>query len=97
MPENWPDQLRNITLPPETVAEAVDRLMIVLDNEHKLVIATRTEEELIDLHFSLGAAIRNAFWLHDRNSKLLADCGVMHPDDAAGVIVKEIWKKLTME
>ena len=27
-------------------------------------------------------------------SKLLADCGVIHPDDASGVIIKALWKNL---
>ena len=42
------------------------------------------ENDLIDLHFSFGLAIRNASGLHDMGSKLIADCGVVHPDDASG-------------
>ena len=79
---------------PETVADAVKLLLSVLNNEQKSNIAAMKEDDLIDLHFSLGLAIRNAFRLHDLGSKLIADCGVVHPDDASGVIIKILWKKL---
>jgi hypothetical protein len=68
--------------------------MVVLEDEHKAVIASLREEDLIDLHFDLGLAIRNAFGLHEPGSKLLASCGVAYPDDAAGVIINKIWARL---
>ena len=52
------------------------------------------KEDLIKLHFSLGMAIRNAFDLHVPWSKLLASCGVVHPDDASGVIIRALWRRL---
>ena len=52
------------------------------------------EEDLMDLHFSLGMAIRNVFGLHEPGRKLLASCGVEHPDDASGVIISELWREL---
>lgn len=45
---------------------------------------TILEDELIDLHFSLGMAIQNAFGLHVPWSELLASCDVMPPDKAWG-------------
>ena len=92
---NWPTFLQDNSRLPETVNEAVDRLMMVLDGEQKIAIAVMPEEDLIDLHFSLGKAIRNAFGLHEPTSKLLAVCGVAHPDDASGMIVDALWTKLT--
>ena len=81
---------------PETVDEAVDRLMMVLDDEQKIALATLQEDELINLHFSLGMAIRNAFGLHNSDSRLLASCDtVIHPDDVSGVIIKALWEQLT--
>lgn len=77
--------------PPETVTEAVEQLLLVLTDEQKAEIAAIPEEDLINLHFGLGREIRNAFGLHDLGSKLLADCGIPHPDDGAGVIVKKLW------
>lgn len=58
------------------------------------MIVLMPEDELIDLHFDLDLVIRNAFKLHESDSKLLADCGVAHPDDAAGVIIQALWNKL---
>ena len=52
------------------------------------------EDELIELHFGLGLSIRNAFGLHDADSKLFRDCGVDNADDASSVIIKALWNKL---
>ena len=82
---------------PETVDEVIDRLMTVLESEHKATIATIQEEDLIDLHFSLGRAIRNAFRLHKPQSKLLTSCDVVNPDDASGVLIKKLWMKIKIE
>jgi hypothetical protein len=80
---------------PETVVEAVDRLMVILSNEQKVYLAAMQENDLIDLHFSLGLAIRNAFGLHAPGSKLLASCNkTTHPDDVSGVIIQALWIKL---
>ena len=94
---NWPTFLQDNFKLPETVDEAVDRLMIVLDDEQKIALATLQEDDLINLHyFNLGMAIRNAFGLHHADSKLLASCNtVIHPDDLSGVIIKALWEQLT--
>ena len=89
MTKNWSDIFQQ----PETV-EAVDRLMMVLDEEHKDALLAMPEEDLTDLHFSFGLAIRNAFKLYEPGSKLLASCGAAHPDDASGVIINELWVRL---
>ena len=55
--------------------------------------------DLIDLHSSLGLSIRNRF-LYPRNQKLLEACRqeakdkYLHWDQASGVIIKELWKRL---
>jgi hypothetical protein len=51
---NWPTFLQDNFKLPETVDEAVDRLMMVLDDEQKIDIATLQEYDLIYLHFTLG-------------------------------------------
>jgi len=92
---NWTAFLKDSLEPPKTVDEAVDRLMTVLDDEHKLIVASMQEDELIDLHFSLGTDIRNSFGLHNENSPLLKSLGLfVHPDDASMVIINALWKKL---
>lgn len=40
------------------------------------------EEDLYDLHFTLGLAIRNV-WPNQVDSYLRAACGTYHPDDAS--------------
>lgn len=89
-------KLNKLVSQPETVVDAVKLLLSILNSEQKSNIAAMKEGDLIDLHFSLGLAIRNAFGLHDLGSKLIADCGVVHPDDASGVIVKELWKSISI-
>ncbi|MDD5493537.1 MAG: hypothetical protein PHG36_02525 [Dehalococcoidia bacterium] len=95
MTNNWPTFFQHNIRPPDTIAEAVDRLMMILDGEQKIALTVMRENELIDLHFSLGMSIRNVFRLHVPGSKLLASCGVGHPDDASGVIIQALWVKLT--
>ncbi len=98
--ENWTDHFQQNFQQPETVDEAVDRLMMILDGEQKIAIAIMQKEDLIDLHFSLGMAIRNAFGLHEPESKLLASCNnnelykSVHPDDASEVIIQALWRRL---
>ncbi|MGZ4971307.1 MAG: DUF6794 domain-containing protein [Limisphaerales bacterium] len=64
-------------------------------------ILTLTQEDLINLHFGLGMAIRNAFGLHEQGSKLLTSCNnnelynSVHPDAASGEIIDALWIKLT--
>ncbi len=87
-------KLNELISQPKTVNDSVDLLMRILTDEQKNEIAALQEDDLIDLHFGLGLAIRNAFGLHDLDSKLLADCGTKHPDDGAGIVVNELWKRL---
>jgi hypothetical protein len=95
--KTWPDLFRQITRPPETVAEAVDWLMDILDDEGKTNLAAMREEELINLHFSLGLAIRNSFRLHELDCKLASPWSFVHPDDVSAMIIHELWKKLTQD
>ena len=95
---NWTAFLKDSLEPPKTLDDALDRLMTVLDDEHKLFIADMLEDDLIDLHFSLGTDIRNSFGLHDQNSPLLKSLGLfVHPDDVAMVVIHSLWAKLTKE
>jgi len=77
--------------------------MMILSGEQKIAIAVMPEEDLINLHFSLGMAIRNAFGLHKPGSKLLASCNnneiynSVHPGNVSGVIIHALWTKLTQE
>lgn len=94
MTGDWLNRLKIITQPPETMSEALDRLMNILSSEQKLVIALMSENELAELRLSLGMAIQNAFGLLDSNSKLLAECGVTKATDATNIIITELWRTL---
>ncbi len=82
------------TQTPTNVDEAVDRLLVVVSAEDQAKIAQTSESELIDLHFGLGLAVRNAFGLHDRGSPLRLSCGTEHPDDASQIIIQALWEKV---
>ena len=84
----------------KSVSEAVDVLISVISLKDRTRIASMDEGDLIDLHFSLGAYVRNEFGLWFGNNDLLNDCrqmsgiSFMHPDDAAAFIIRELWKRL---
>jgi hypothetical protein len=93
--EIWPELIQKTIEPPKTITETVDRLLTVLDDEHKAAIAAMPQEELINLHFSLGMAIHNAFGFWDSQSSLLNSCEPMHPDDISDQIIHELWQRLS--
>jgi hypothetical protein len=84
---------------PETVNEAVERLVSEVPLKDKTAIANMDEDDLINLHFSLGLSIRNKFF-YPKNEDLLESCRFvsqdkyLHWDQASSVIIKELWKKL---
>jgi hypothetical protein len=84
---------------PETIDEAVERLVAELPLKDKNTIANMVESDLVDLHFSLGIGIRNKF-LYPKNEKLLESCRqeaddkYLHWDQASTVIIKKLWEKL---
>jgi hypothetical protein len=93
--KNWPALFQQHAKPPETVDEAVDQLVVILDGEQKAAIAVMREEDLIDLHFSLGMAIRNAFGLHTPDSKLKVSFGPhIQADDISVEIINKLWSRL---
>lgn len=94
MNEIWSELIQRTIEPPKTITETVDRLINVLEEEHKLVIAAMQEEELINLHFGLGMAIRNAFGFWDLDSPLIKACTAMSPDDISDRVIHELWQRL---
>lgn len=93
MTKNWSDLKLELSHPPLSVHEAVDRLLLVLNDKNKLVIAALPAENLCDLYHTIGMAIKNA-WLHKPDNPLLAACGTSHPDNASSVIIGELWQAL---
>ncbi len=82
-----------------SVDEAVDKLVSELSFIEKTMIINTSEEELIDLQFSLGEYIRKEFQL-DTNNELMESCrSVSEVDDinighACFTIITALWKKL---
>lgn len=79
---------------PKTVDQAVERLLTELKPAVKLEIQKKTKDDLINFHFSLGMSIRNSYGLWGGNHALLHSTGESHPDQASGVIIDALWKKL---
>lgn len=59
---------------PRSVEQAVDWLIAMMEPEQKIQVAELTKENLVDLQYGLGAAIRNEFGLWSDNQDLLDDC-----------------------
>ena len=85
---------------PVTVPQAVDRLIADLFLKDKTRISAMEPFELDELHPTLGTYIKETFGLLSGNQKLVTDCmqiahlDAMLADEAAAVIIKELWKKL---
>jgi hypothetical protein len=93
-----PDKSEIIDLP-ITVNETVDFLISKLSLKDKSTITKMSEDDLGNLQFSLGLYIRNRL-LYPINDKLLESCReiardkYLHWDQAASIIIRELWKKL---
>ena len=102
-PEPSPDVITTDSPESADLSETVDEVVDILTNELSLkdknTIANMDEDDLVDLHFSLGIGIRNKF-LYPKNEKLLESCRQvtndrhMHWDQASTVIIKKLWEKL---
>lgn len=78
---------------PQTLAEAVERLLATMDKPSKDFVASTVESDLIFFHHDWGAGIRYKFGMWE-NEALCASCGRGHPDDASMVIIREVWLRL---
>jgi hypothetical protein len=84
---------------PETVDEAVGRLMSEMNLKDLNKVARMSEDDLVNLHFTVGMWIRNNF-VYPRNDKLLQSCRevsrdkYLHFAQMHMVIIRELWKKL---
>lgn len=72
MTNNWPT----------TFEEAIDKLLRNLTLEQKKTLANVPEEDIIQLHMSLGLWVRNAFGLANmENRSLLRDIATNNPEE----------------
>jgi len=84
---------------PETVEEAVDRLMSELKLKDLTKLAKLPADELVNLHPTVGMWIRSNF-IYPRNDKLLESCRAVGKDPTLHfaqmhmLILKQLWKRL---
>ena len=85
---------------PQTVEQAVDKLLTKLSLKDKTMIVNIPEEKLLDLYHSFEGSRKGEFKLWLANNVLLDSCrstsGKQHltGQNAALVIIKALWKKL---
>ena len=89
-----------VFMPPNTVDEAVERLISDLDLELRVKIASMDLNNLASVHSELHVYFKNTFGVWHDNKELLADCRALsedplyNEDEATFVILKALWKKL---
>ena len=82
---------------PKNINQAVDRITSELSLTEKTMIVNTSEEELIDLQFTLGEYIRKEFRL-DENDDLMQSCRFISKVDeinighASLILILELWK-----
>ena len=85
---------------PQSVAEAVERLISNLPLKDKATVANMSRNELPGLHLNLGRYIMNNFGLLSGNRELMKSCRsasneiLRHEEDAVTVIITALWEKL---
>lgn len=79
---------------PKSIDEAVNKLLLELDDKSIDIIKACTKDDLYKYHHTLGQSIRNEFGLWQDNKALLSDTGGTHPDDASHVIIQNLWSHL---
>jgi len=84
---------------PETVDEAIDRLMSEMNLKDLTKLATMQQDDLINLHSTVGIWIRNNF-VYPRNDKLLQSCRAvssdkfLHYGQIHKVLIRQLWIRL---
>ncbi len=78
---------------PQSISEAVNRLIAELSTEDKESLAAMTEEDLSIQHLGLGMYIRNEYGLWDEKCPLRKGI-FFEPDSCSSEIIKELWKTL---
>jgi hypothetical protein len=85
---------------PQTIDEAVEKLIHIMNLKDKVTIANMTETEMESLYPRFGRYIIAKFGLLKDNDSLFRSCShnsnIKNPDDrdAAEIIIKKLWKKL---
>jgi len=98
--------MTDISIWPTTINDAVELMIDTMSEIDKMEVLNSKEEELYRFHYSLGMLICGWFGLYNGNKTLLEACALTRkseierllflndPEEASGVIMEAIWKKL---
>lgn len=82
---------------PKSCDDAVEQALQEIPVAAQAELAAVKQNDLIQLHHSLGRTIRNEFGLWSGNAALLESCSGRsdaHPDDVSMIIIEQLWAKL---
>ncbi len=79
---------------PKTVDDAVTQILSTMDEESKKRVRETPRGDLIKLHLSWGAQIRNEMGLWRGNTALLDSCHTTLADDCSQTIIEKTWERL---
>jgi len=98
--------MTDISIWPTTINDAVELMIDTMSEIDKMEVLNSKKEELYRFHYSLGMLICGWFGLYNGNKALLEACALTRkseierllflndPEEAAGVIMEAIWKRL---
>jgi hypothetical protein len=98
--------MHNRTPWPETINDAAERIISIMDEKEKKKVQSIPEDKLEKLYFGLGMYVRNELGLHEGNDVLMKACAISEhgdfeslfflndTDSASRVILEEIWNRL---
>lgn len=95
-----PESYNQAASGPSTLVQAVRRLIDQMSLKDKATLANMLEDELPQLHFTLGSYIINKFGLLSGNTQLMESCRLesggklQNEEEAAAVIIKALWQRL---
>jgi len=85
---------------PQSVEEAVERLILQMPLKDKATVANMSQNELPSLNSSIGGYIINNFRLLSGNHDLMDSCRLeaggpfRHEEEAVSILIKALWEKL---
>jgi hypothetical protein len=79
---------------PQTLDEAITRLLHQLDDDQTRKLAALSEQGVEGLNYGLGARIRKEFGLWHGNPALMRSCDTHNPEDTSMVIIRATWAVL---
>ena len=98
--------MTEISIWPKTIDDAVELMIDTMSEVDKTEVLNTKKDELYRFHYTLGMLICGWFGLYNSNTVLLEACAktreneierllfLNDPEEAAGIILEVIWKRL---